>query len=124
MYHAACKVEFQLFKTSYSQLTFFNFLLPYGSNWNCKLNSLSCGSTASPKRSCRFFIFCEERSSSCLCQFPNLKGLPSVLLSREAKYTMTPSHRISEIFRTVRQQRNTYVTTSALGHSAARGNVR
>ena len=27
MYHAACKVEFQPFKRSYSQLTFFNFLL-------------------------------------------------------------------------------------------------
>ena len=27
MYHAACKVEFQSFKRSYSQLTFFNFLL-------------------------------------------------------------------------------------------------
>ena len=26
MYHAACKVEFQPFKRSYSQLTFFNFL--------------------------------------------------------------------------------------------------
>ena len=25
MYHAACKVEFQPFKRSYSQLTFFNF---------------------------------------------------------------------------------------------------
>ena len=27
MYHAACKVEFQPFKRSYSQLTFFNFFL-------------------------------------------------------------------------------------------------
>ena len=27
MYHAACKVEFQPFTRSYSQLTFFNFLL-------------------------------------------------------------------------------------------------
>ena len=26
MYHAACKVEFQPFTRSYSQLTFFNFL--------------------------------------------------------------------------------------------------
>ena len=26
MYHAACRVEFQPFKRSYSQLTFFNFL--------------------------------------------------------------------------------------------------
>ena len=26
MYHAACKVEVQPFKRSYSQLTFFNFL--------------------------------------------------------------------------------------------------
>ena len=26
MYHAACKVEFQPFNRSYSQLTFFNFL--------------------------------------------------------------------------------------------------
>ena len=26
MYHAACKVEFQPFTWSYSQLTFFNFL--------------------------------------------------------------------------------------------------
>ena len=25
MYHAACKVEFQLFNRSYSQLTFFEF---------------------------------------------------------------------------------------------------
>ena len=29
MYHAACKVEFQPFKRSYSQLTFFNFFLFY-----------------------------------------------------------------------------------------------
>ena len=28
MYHAACKVEFQPFKRSYSQLTFFNFFSP------------------------------------------------------------------------------------------------
>ena len=27
IYHAACKVEFQLFTRSYSQLTFFNFLI-------------------------------------------------------------------------------------------------
>ena len=32
MCHAACKVEFQPFKRSYSQLTFFNFLLKKKSN--------------------------------------------------------------------------------------------
>ena len=29
MYHAACKVEFQPFNRSYSQLTFFNFYIKY-----------------------------------------------------------------------------------------------
>ena len=29
MYHAACKVECQPFNRSYSQLTFFNFLIKY-----------------------------------------------------------------------------------------------
>ena len=34
MYHAACKVEFQPFKRSYSQLTFFNF-----STWFVTINT-------------------------------------------------------------------------------------
>ena len=39
MYHAACKVEFQPFKRSYSQLTFFNFL--YSSKLYSEYPSLS-----------------------------------------------------------------------------------
>ena len=37
MYHAACKVEFQPFARSYSQLTFFNFLIKK----NCKKSKVS-----------------------------------------------------------------------------------
>ena len=32
MHHAACKVEFQLFNRSYSQLTFFNFFVKLSIN--------------------------------------------------------------------------------------------
>ena len=50
MYHAACKVEFQPIKRSYSQLAFFNFLLKKKSNKSNILNPTVFAGGANSRR--------------------------------------------------------------------------
>ena len=61
MYHAACKVEFQPFKRSYSQLTFFNLKKKRRRCWNFDFEPRWSRFPASSSKRWRSALLCGQR---------------------------------------------------------------